>query len=70
MAGDIHGFETLAAGAKRGQQLSFLELAKTRWGRRYAPGSSAEIETETLRGNQISLLKRWLLGTHQGAVSH
>jgi hypothetical protein len=32
--GFIHGFETLA-GAKRGQQPSFLELAKTRWGRRY-----------------------------------
>jgi hypothetical protein len=31
----MHGFETLAAGAKRGQQPSFLELAKTRWGRRY-----------------------------------
>ena len=33
--GFMHGFETLAAGAKRSQQPSFLELAKTRWGRRY-----------------------------------
>lgn len=33
--GFMHGFGTLAVGAKRGQQPSFLELAKTRWGRRY-----------------------------------
>jgi uncharacterized Zn finger protein len=33
--GFMHGFEALTADAKRGQQPSFLELAKTRWGRRY-----------------------------------
>ena len=33
--GFMRGFETLAAGAKRSQQPSFLELAKTPWGRRY-----------------------------------
>jgi hypothetical protein len=33
--GFMRGFETLADGAKRSQQPSFLELAKTRWGRRY-----------------------------------
>lgn len=32
--GFINGFQALAAGAKRGKRLSFLEHAKTRWGER------------------------------------